>query len=258
MIGRIFVFLAAVVVGFCAVAVAEDTAADYRELARRVWVNESDRQPHALVQWDQKLGCVVMGVGGCTWFPAGRSGHADEVFPKLLAFGEAQGVQPPSWLRGAAPWSSAEDFAAADPALKQQMHRWLSGHLDLVGRFLVARVHAALPAMMRHSNDARLVSSRFEELASSRWGLFCLVDFMCCMGDGVAPGAQGAGLLQALEAMRPAPQAAGSSPAEFAHAAASVLQKYAQTHPARNAADAALHARRMKRCRSYSPGPGAR
>lgn len=222
---------------------------DYREIGRRIWVNESGAQPRRLVQWDKAAHCAALGIGSNKWFPPGRSGHADEDFPKFAAFAKARGVELPTYLQGAAPWADPEDFATDSGARKEQMHKWLATHLDLQARFLIARVYAALPGMLLQSPRRDEVQKRFDELAASQQGLFCLADYYCLMGDGAKPENRSAGLLQALEEMRPQTKP-GMAPAEFARASAAVLQSYAQSGRATKADAAALPAA-LKRCRSY-------
>ena len=235
--------LGVLLVGLCA---AQEERVDYREIGRRVWVNESAARPHALVQWDEARECIVMGIGGCSWYAAGPAGRADEDFPKFVAFATAQGAMPPKEMHGIAPWAAATDLQTDKSGRKERMHKWLAEHLDVQARFLIARAHAALPAMLRQSSMPKQLSQRFEELALTQQGLFCLVDYMSMVGvDNPS-----AGLRQALEEMRPG-NPAGSAHAEFAHAAAVALQKAAKAQPK----EGALLPARLKRCRTYALAP---
>lgn len=225
---------------------------DYREIGRCVWVNESADKLHPLVRWDARQGCVAMGIGACPWFAAGRSGHAGDLFVRFVLFAESQGVQVPEMLKGSARWEDIADFNGDHSDLKQKMHNWLAEHLDIQARFLVARVHAALPAMLRMSHRSPHVAARYEELALSQAGLLCMADYLSFMGDGVGQDPQAAGLLQVLEEMHPTPPT-GSAAAEFARAAAAVLQRQAKSAPVRKDSAAQLSLR-LKRCRSYATG----
>lgn len=224
---------------------------DYREIGRLIWVNTADPNPCELVRWDETRDCVAMGIGGWAWFPAERAGHADEMFPRFVAFAERQGLKVPKQLRGAAPWLTTGELAADTSGRKEQLQKWLAGHLDVQARFLIAQVHAALPAMLRKSRMAQEVRARFEQLALTPQGLYAMADFLSFMGDGATPGRPEFGLLQALEEMRPDARA-GSPEAEFAYAAAMVLQKQAQQTPPEKAKKMQPQSRRLKRCRSYS------
>lgn len=239
-----------VIILLLAMGMAAGEGADYREIGRMIWVNTANPNPSELVRWDEKKGCVVMGIGGSSWYSAERSGHADEEFPKFVAFAESQGVKVPATLRGASPWTEAGELAADASGRREQLQKWLAGHLDVQARFLIAKAHAALPTMMRKSSMRAEICTRFEQLALTPQGLYCMADFLSFMGAGIVePGQQGYGLLQALEAMRPGMQVNG---AEFAHAAATVLQHYAQNNPPRNAQEKSLLALQLKRCRSYA------
>lgn len=222
---------------------------DYREIGRRVWVNESDRQPHALVQWDEKQNCAQMGIGACLWYGTGRAGQEGELFPLFVAFAQAQGVDVPQVLQGVSPWMEAEEFTADDTGRKTQLHKWLAAHLDVQARFLIARAHAALPAMMRTSRKGKELEKSFEELAQTQQGLFCMADYLSFMGDGSTPETQQAGLARVLEQMRPGQQ--GGAPAEFSRAAAAVLQQYAKLPEVRKLFPNQLPVW-LKRCRSYT------
>lgn len=230
--------------------VAAGEGVDYREMGRLIWVNESDGALRALVQWDEERDCAAMGLGGSVWYPAGLAGRADEEFPKLVAFAKAQGVEAPVAMRGAAPWVSADELETDSSGSKEAMHKWLAAHLDVQARFLIARVQMALPRMLRVSKMPAEVQARFEQLSLSPQGLYAMADFLSFMGDGASPAEPAApGLLQALETLRPGAPVSG---AEFARAAAEVLQAQARLTPPRDARAKRALALRLKRCRTYA------
>lgn len=223
---------------------------DYREIGRRLWMNDSDQKPRQLVQWDEKQECALMGIGSCTWRPTSRSGSFDEGFPKFVAFARERGVQAPDFMKGAAPWADPADFESDDTGMKEKMHAWLAEHLELQAQFLVARVSAALPGMMRAAKRPQAVREHFEELMRTPDGVYCLVDYLCFMGDGTQKDARGTGLLHVLQEMRTTPEK-GSAAAEFAGTATALLQRRAKA-PKAPKSDVAHLGAWLKRCRTYS------
>lgn len=247
MLKRIMLLLLVALVGVgCACAAGE---VDYREIGRRIWVNESGKQLRSLVAWDKENNCALMGIGRQPWFSSRVSGAAEDIFPRLVAFAKAQGEAAPGMMQGAAPWAEAEEFASDDSGRKEQMHKWLAAHLSVQARFLVAQAYAAMPGMLRVSRKAKEVQAHFEELALTQQGLYCLADYLSFMGDGVEPGSV-SGLLQVMEEMKPTPKT-GAAPTEFARAAAAVLQLRAKS-PSAPKGEAAKLSAWLHRCRTYS------
>lgn len=238
-----------VIAGLCR---AEEPGIDYRAIGRQIWINGSEKQPYMLVRWTRGRAYADMGLG-FIWYPAGKSGAADESFPKFITFAEAQGITAPDFLRGVAPWADFAAFQADKSDMKKRMMKWLADHLDVQAKYLIAQVHASLPAMLRHAHKPRHVQACYESLTMSEQGMLCLADYLSFMSDGAQPNSPRTGLLQVLEEMRePTP---GTSSAEvvreFCRAAELVLRRHAETSPNEKSATVMLMAQ-LKRIRTYA------
>lgn len=227
----------------------------YRTIAERVWQNECAGSVRGLVSWNVGEAFPSLGIGHFIWYPAGQRGPFEESFPKLIAFAEARQQAVPAYLRGPAPWANREAFLADKSGLADRMRHWLANNLELQTQFLFARAQAALPTMLSHSQKPAAVRARFEALARTPQGMYCLVDYVNFKGEGTRPteryAGQGWGLLQVLEEMRDSPQGATAA-AEFARAAEVVIRRRVQNAPAARKESRWLPGW-LNRCHSYRP-----
>jgi hypothetical protein len=96
---------------------------------------------------------------------------------------------------------------------------------------MVERLQNSLPKMLDQAPVAERdqIAKRFNDLGTSPAGAYALVDYVNFKGEGTLPTeryrGQGWGLLQVLQAMQ------GSSAAEFARAAETVLRRRVQNSP---------------------------
>ena len=249
---RWIMLLAAVLSGLCAAAPTADEV--YRDLGRRVWVNECAGSVPGLVSWNAGEAFPSLGIGHFIWYPAGYRGAFDESFPKLMAFAASQGVQVPAFFRGAAPWPNRAAFQADKSGLADRMRRWLAEHIDLQTRFLVARSRASLPGMLRATRQPEAVRARYEALARTVQGMYCLVDYVNFKGEGTKPteryNGYGWGLLQVLEEMRGTPAPGPAATAEFARAAEYVMRRRVKNSPPARGESRWLPGW-VNRCRTY-------
>ena len=235
-------------------AAGETADAIYRDLGRRVWMNECAGKVQGLVSWNAGEGFPSLGIGHFIWYPAGHREAFEESFPQLVAFAASQGVPVPAFLRGAAPWPTRAAFMADKSGLADSMRKWLAENIEIQTRFLVARSRAALPRLLQASRQPQAVRARYETLARTKQGMYCLVDYVNFKGEGTKPteryNGQGWGLLQVLEEMRGTPAPGPAATAEFSRAAEAVMRRRVQNSPASRGESRWLQGW-VNRCRTY-------
>ena len=220
------------------------------ELGRRIWANECAGSVQGLVSWNEGEAFPSLGIGHFIWYPAGVHEAFDESFPKFVAYARThramtggprpvptyvqESQQVPAFFNGPAPWPNKAAFLADRSGRADAMRRWLAANVTLQTQFIIARSRAALPAMMRAAHNPQAVQQRYEALAATAKGMYCLVDYVNFKGEGLKPEERyngcGWGLLQVLETMRPCD--AANAPAEFSRAASAVLTRRVQNAPA--------------------------
>ena len=187
----------------------------YGSIGQRVWQNECAGSVQGLVSWNAGEGFPSLGIGHFIWYPA---------------------------------------FAADQSGLAQHMRKWLASHIDLQVRFLAARSRAALPGILRASRNPQLVQARYNALAATAQGLYCLVDYVNFKGEGTKAeeryNGYGWGLLQVLEEMRGTP-GGSTAAAEFSRAAGAVLTRRVANSPAARGERCWLPGW-LNRCRTYA------
>ncbi|MGN0869397.1 MAG: hypothetical protein ACI4O9_07735 [Akkermansia sp.] len=212
-------------------AAAVDTAA----LGRRIWANECAGSVDGLVSWNAGENFPSLGIGHFIWYPAGVQEAFEESFPAFVAYARRRGVAVPAFFEGAAPWPNKAAFEADRSGRADAMRRWLAAQVPLQTEFIVARSRAALRRMMAASAHPRAVQARYEALAATTQGMYCLVDYVNFKGEGTKPteryAGTGWGLLQVLEEMQGFPQGRAAT-AEFSRAAAAVLRRRVASAPA--------------------------
>lgn len=219
-----------------AASAAGNPAVPYaRSLGQRIWANECAGSIQGLVSWNAGEAFPSLGIGHFIWYPAGYKGAFDESFPKFVAFSRSRGVAVPAYFNGPAPWPNKAAFQADRSGLAGQMRQWLAAHVDLQAQFIIARSRQALPGMMQQSRKPAAVQARYNALAATEQGMYCLVDYVNFKGEGTKASerykGQGWGLLQVLEEMRGNPQGREAT-AEFSRAARAVIQRRVANAPA--------------------------
>ncbi len=216
-------------------AASAASSVDVAALGRRIWANECAGSRQGLVSWNAGEDFPSLGIGHFIWFPSGVSAPFEESFPAFVAYARRCGAQVPAFFNGAAPWPNKKAFLADRSGRADAMRNWLAGHVELQTRFIIARSRAALSAMLAQSRDAAAVQARYNALAATTQGMYCLVDYVNFKGEGVKPteryAGQGWGLLQVLEEMQGRPQGRAAT-AEFSRAAATVMRRRVANAPA--------------------------
>ena len=176
---------------------------DLNSLGLRIWKNECAGSIPGLVSWNAGEDFPSLGIGHFIWYPAGYTGPFDESFPKFINYAQRRGVQVPSYMTGPAPWPNKSVFLADRSGRADAMRQWLAAHVQLQTEFIILRSRAALPRMMQASRTPAAVQARYNALAATTQGLYCLVDYVNFKGEGLKPteryNGQGWGLLQVLE-----------------------------------------------------------
>jgi hypothetical protein len=219
----------------CSIAI---DAREANALAAKVWRNESGGDVDKILWWNRGEDFASLGIGHFIWYPPGVDGPFQESFPALVAFLSGRGVPMPAWLTQDtapdSPWPTREAFLDQRNGPKAtQLRRLLVDTMALQAEFMVARLEAALDAMVATlpASRAAVIESRFCALAATPTGRYALVDYVNFKGEGIKPeeryAGQGWGLKQVLEQMR------GQPPAnvDFADAAARVLERRVRNAP---------------------------
>lgn len=208
---------------------------DAASLGKRIWANECAGSVQGLVSWNAGEAFPSLGIGHFIWYPAGCHAAFEESFPQFIAYARRQGVQVPAIFLGPAPWPNKAAFLADASGKAQQMRQWLAAHVELQTRFIIARSRASLPGMMARSRVPAAVQTRYQALARTTQGMYCLVDYVNFKGEGVKDSerykGQGWGLLQVLEEMKGFPEGRAAT-AEFSRAASAVLRRRVANAPA--------------------------
>lgn len=235
--------LLAVITGFppavharCSISI---DAGEARELADKVWRNESGGDFDKILWWNRGEAFASLGIGHFIWYPAGVDEPFQESFPQLLAYLASRGAALPEWLAADpdrdCPWPTREVFVERRYGEKAtQLQDLLIDTIALQAEFMLARLESALDRIVATvpADEAAIIESRFCALAATPAGRYALVDYVNFKGEGIKPEeryqGQGWGLKQALQEM------SGESPTseDFAEAAAEVLERRVRNAPA--------------------------
>ena len=228
-------------------------AVNVQELGRRIWQNECAGSTQGLVSWNAGEAFPSLGIGHFIWYPAGVQEAFDESFPTFVRYARARGAQVPACFDGPAPWANKAAFLADRSGKADAMRRWLATHVEIQTQFIMARSRIALRRMMQHSNNPQAVAARYNALANTTQGMYCLVDYVNFKGEGTKDTerykGQGWGLLQVLEEMRGYPTGRAAT-AEFSRAAGAVLTRRVQNAPAARGEQRWLPGW-LNRCKTY-------
>ena len=214
---------------------------ELRKIGEQIFQNESGGNVSNLVHWNDGENFASMGIGHFTWYPAGRAARFGNTFPKLLDHLEQNGVQLPTWVRQArhtgAPWrSKSELMRAKHTAQVKELQAILFQTRELQAQYIVDRTRLAMPKLVRTSPEhlRPLVAQNLNALANTPGGWYAIIAYVNFKGEGLnrAGGYRGQnwGLLQVLEAMRPA-QPGQDALHAFADAAMQVLQQRVNNAP---------------------------
>ena len=206
-------------------------ANDFEEIGRKIFHNECSSREDKLVWWNEVEEFASLGLAHFIWFPRtptkGVRPPFGESFPKLLEFLESPeggGHVLPHWLAHDrhCPWNTREELMDAirsgDGRVTDLRVLLTSSKAGQV-KFIARRLQSALPDMLAVAQEeaeargeeggaaAAAIEARFYEVATSKGGLYPLIDLVNFKGEGIDASERydgvGWGLLQALDGMGP-------------------------------------------------------
>lgn len=218
------------------------SSADKAAIGAQIWKNECAGTLAGLTSWNQGEDFPSLGIGHFIWYIKERPGPFDESFPSMLQHLSRNGVSVPRWLANAdgCPWKTRSDFLAQQNSVQmKELRGLLANTVDHQTGFIVNRLENSLPKMKAAtagSADRDRLEKNFYSVASSRAGVYALIDYVNFKGEGIKPSerykGQGWGLRDVLLDMRPTN---GPANHEFSEAAKRTLTRRVQnSDPARN------------------------
>lgn len=238
------------------------SAADAEAIGKKIWKNECAGTVEGLTTWNTGEDFPSLGIGHFIWYVDGRPGPFDESFPKLIGYMEANQVAVPRWVADAkgSPWKSSAEFNSAknSPQMKE-LRQFLANTVPMQTNFIVLRLEQALPKMKVATKDAgnrRRLEENFYKVASSRTGVYALIDYVNFKGEGVKAEEKyndvGWGLRDVLLEMKKTSEGQAAAN-EFSEAAKRTLKRrIANSPPSRG--ESRWEAGWMNRCESYKHG----
>lgn len=237
-------------------------AASANAIGKKIWQNECGGTVEGLTSWNAGEDFPSLGIGHFIWYVPGRPGPFQESFPPLLAYMRERGVSLPAWLAEArgCPWTSRAEFLQAQqsPRLKE-LRQLLANTVPVQTEFIVRRLERSLPEMQKVTpapTDKDRLQRHFHLLASTRNGLYAMIDYVNFKGEGIKPEeryrGQGWGLRDVLLEMRPTSDPAAATQ-EFSEAAKRVLRRRVENSPSERGESRWL-AGWMNRCETYKRG----
>jgi hypothetical protein len=236
-------------------SIAPQTAA---KIGQRIWKNECGGTVAGLTSWNVGENFASLGIGHFIWYPAGVSGPYQESFPGLVKLMVARGAAVPKWLAAAraCPWPDRAAFNAAQKSAQmQELRTLLANTIAVQAEYAARRSVASLPKILAAANKSERdsLNAKFNALAATGGGLYCLMDYVNFKGEGTNPAERyrgtGWGLLQVLREMPAATPA--QAPAAFSAAAKRVLDRRISLAPKN---ETRWRAGWFSRCDSYARG----
>lgn len=213
------------------------TDEEAKVIGEKIWANEGAGKVDNLVVWNQGETFPSLGIGHFIWYPQGVTQTFAESFPQLLQF-MSQSGKAPDWLLNTRypPWSSRDEFLANKHSVfTQDLKHFLQQTKVDQTRFIVARLEAALPKMLKEINggfEKQRIRENFYHIAMQKNGIYALVDYVNFKGEGISPkeryNNKGWGLLQVLEQMNSKSE---NLMQEFVNAADFVLTRRVENAP---------------------------
>ncbi len=236
--------------------------ADATAIGKKIWKNECNGTVEGLTSWNAGEDFPSLGIGHFIWYVKGRPGPFAESFPQLIAYMKQRGVAMPRWVAEAdgSPWISRSRFLAEQNAPQmKELRTFLANTVPVQTGFIVQRLEQALPKMKAATSNAadkQRLHDNFYKVASTRTGVYALIDYVNFKGEGIKPeeryNGQGWGLRDVLLEMKPTPggQAAAN---EYSEAAKRVLSRRIANSPS-SRGESRWKAGWMTRCESYKHG----
>jgi hypothetical protein len=236
--------------------------ADAKAIGQKIWQNECNGTVEGLTSWNVGEDFPSLGIGHFIWYVKGRPGPFQESFPALIRYFQETGVAVPRWVAEAdgCPWKTRNDFVKLKNSPQMnELRSFLANTVSEQTGFIVRRLEMALPKMKQATPGAenkQRLHENFYKVASTRTGVYALIDYVNFKGEGTKPeeryNGQGWGLRDVLLAMKPS-NGGKESAAAFSEAAKLVLnRRIANSPPSRG--ETRWRAGWMNRCESYKTG----
>lgn len=164
-----------------------------KEIGNAIWSNECRDRISDLTHWKNGEEFPSFGIGHFIWYPPEVNQTFKETFPDLIRF-IVRYYSVPDWLqvqiKQGAPWFSQKQFVKKKSSKQmQELCALLASTVDLQVLFIIQRVQAALPTMIKNLpvQQRSLVNNRFVRLAQTLRGIYALADYVNFKGEGIAP-----------------------------------------------------------------------
>src|SRR5262249_52946306 len=211
------------------------------KVGQKIWINETRGDRNAITSWNANEEFASLGIGHFIWFPAGKTAHFYESFPRMLEFLRQQNARLPSWLDRTqippCPWVSRTDFIKNfNSPQMTQLRKFLLDTVAEQTQFLVMRAQSAIDKILDstpESNEREHIITQFTRIVQASKDLYPLIDYVNFKGEGTDPAEtaldketgerQGWGLKQVLLKMNGTANEPLAVLAEFADAAQFVL-----------------------------------
>jgi hypothetical protein len=217
------------------------TADELGCLQKMIFFNECSGRAERMLTWNDDEDFPSFGLGHFIWYPQGKQGPYQALFPEFLSFLEAQKTEIPAWIKALptreAPWQNREEFLND---LSSERMTSLKNFLDQTQgfqtQFMIHRTKGILPRMLASvpEEERAGIELKFKEISGAPDGMFALIDYVNFKGEGVLvterSQGQGWGLLQVLEEMK-TPQKKEDALKEFVRAAKTVLENRVKNAP---------------------------
>ena len=227
------------------------TADELGCLQKMIFFNECSGRAERMVTWNADEDFPSFGLGHFIWYPKGKKGPYQALFPEFLSFLEAQKTAIPEWIRDLptreAPWQNREEFLTDFSSERMTaLKNFLDQTQGFQTQFIIQRVKGILPRMLAAIPEKKRpeIELKFKEIAEAPKGMFALIDYVNFKGEGILETersqGQGWGLLQVLEEMR-VPAKKEDALEEFVSAAKKVLENRVKNAPPEKDCSKRLH-----------------
>ena len=210
------------------------TADELACLQKMIFFNECSGRAERMLTWNADEDFPSFGLGHFIWYPQGRKGPYQALFPEFLSFLEAQKTEIPAWIKALpareAPWQNREEFLNDLPSERMTvLKNFLDQTRGFQTQFMIHRIKGILPRMLATipEEERAGIELKFKEIDGVPNGMFALIDYVNFKGEGILvtekSQGQGWGLLQVLEEMQ-TPKKKEDALEEFVRAAKKVLE----------------------------------
>lgn len=161
----------------------------------KIWHNECNNRTDQLVFWKKGEEFLSLGIGHFIWHPAQpQACQFQDTFPLLVRFMEQEKVIVPPWIKKAAtsgcPWKSAGEFALAQKQEDQRIKlltNFLVKTIDIQAQFMKIRLLSLIKKLPRYLSKKDLVHVEhvLNIIGSSEQGMYALIDYLHCKGEGL-------------------------------------------------------------------------